>query len=123
MKRILLSNVIDITKDKLHYRDDNGNVVDIELALCANNYESTHNIINKNELKVRCVGERFFGEYAYYELFTEEHTQIYMNLKTNAFKRFITKITGWNFHSRDFQQFYALQKKFNANGWTTLDLS
>ena len=95
----------------------------IELALCANNYESTHNIINKNELKVRCVGERFFGEYAYYELFTEEHTQIYMNLKTNAFKRFITKITGWNFHSRDFQQFYALQKKFNANGWTTLDLS
>ena len=46
-----------------------------------------------------------------------------MNLKTNAFKRFITKITGWNFHSRDFQQFYALQKKFNAKGWTTLDLS
>ena len=30
MKKIPLSNVIDITKDKLHYRDDNGNVVDIE---------------------------------------------------------------------------------------------
>ena len=48
MKKIPLSNVIDISKDKLHYRDDNGKVVDIELALCANNYESTHNIINKN---------------------------------------------------------------------------
>ena len=124
MKRIPLSNVIDITKDKLHYRDDNGNVVDIELALCANNYESTHNIINKNELKVRCVGERFFGEYAYYEIYTQdEHTQIYMMLKTNVIKRFISKISGWNFHGKDFQKFYAIQKQLNANGWTTLDLS
>ena len=124
MKKIPLSNVIDITKDKLHYRDDNGKVVDIEFALCANNYEATHNIINKNELKVRCVGERFFGEYAYYELYTkDEHTRIYMKLNTNAFKRFISKTIGWNFHSMDFQKFYAFQKQLNANGWTTLDLS
>ena len=124
MKKIPLSNVIDITKDKLHYRDDNGNVVYIELAPCANSYESAHNFINKNELKVRCVGERLFGKYAYYELYTEdEHTQIYMNLKTNVVKRFISKTIGWNFYSKDFQQFYALQKKFNTKGWTTLDLS
>ena len=35
MKYIPLSNVIDIEKDKLHYRDDIGNVVCIELAPCA----------------------------------------------------------------------------------------
>ena len=121
MKKIHLSKVIDITKDKLHYCDDNGNVEYIELAPCADNYEATHNITNKNDLKVRCVGEHFFGEYAYFELYTEEHTQIYMNLKTNAIKHFISKITGWNFHGKEFQRFYALQKKFNAKGWTTLD--
>lgn len=124
MRIIPLSNVIDIRKDKIYYRDNNGNVVYIELEPCANSYELSHNIINKNDLKVRCVGERLFGEYAYYEIYTEdEHTQIYMNLKTNAFKRFISKILGWNFHNKDFQKFYVIQKHLNANGWTTLDLS
>lgn len=52
-----------------------GNADFIELESCANNYETTHDITNKNELKVRCIGERLFGEYAYYEIYTqEEHT-------------------------------------------------
>ena len=66
VKRIPLSNVIDITKDKLHYRDDNGNVVDIELALCANNYESTHNIINKNGEDITVYPRGSFDELVEY---------------------------------------------------------
>ena len=121
---IYISNITEIKENMICYRNDNGNVDFIELESCANNYESTHNIMNINELKVRCVGERLFGEYAYYEIYTQdEHTQIYMMLKTNVIKRFISKISGWNFHSKDFQKFYAIQKQLNANGWTTLDLS
>ena len=124
MRMIHISNITEIKENMICYRNDNGNVDFIELESCANNYESTHNIMNINELKVRCVGERLFGEYAYYEIYTQdEHTQIYMMLKTNVIKRFISKISGWNFHSKDFQKFYAIQKQLNANGWTTLDLS
>ena len=124
MRMIHISNITEIKENMICYRNDNGNVDFIELESCANNYESSHNIMNINELKVRCVGERLFGEYAYYEIYTQdEHTQIYMMLKTNVIKRFISKISGWNFHSKDFQKFYAIQKQLNANGWTTLDLS
>ncbi len=124
VRKIRLSNIIEIKENTIYYQNDGGNSAFIELETCANNYESAHNIKNKNDLKARCIGERFFGEYAYYELYTEdEHTQIYMNLKTNAFKHFISKTIGWNFHSMDFQKFYAFQKQLNANGWTTLDLS
>lgn len=123
MKKIHISNITDITNDKIYYCDDNENVVCIELKSCANNYESAHSITNKSTLKTRCVGERLFGAYAYYELYTEERTQIYMNLKSNAFKRFISKTIGWNFHAKDFQRFYAIQKELNRHGWTTIDLS
>lgn len=124
MKKIHISNIIEIKENKIYYRNDNGNMDSIELESCANNYESTHNITNKNNLKVRCIGERLFGKYAYYEIYTDyEHTQIYINLKTNVVKHFISKIIGWNFHSKDFRKFYAVQKRLNDSGWTTLDLS
>ena len=124
MKKIHLSNIIEIKENRIYYRNDGGKSDFIELEACANNYDSAHNITNKNDLKVRCIGERLFGEYAYYEIYTQdEHTQIYMMLKTNVIKRFISKISVWNFHSKDFKKFYAIQKQLNANGWTTLDLS
>ncbi len=46
-----------------------------------------------------------------------------MKLRTNKIKRFVSKIMGWNFHAKEFQQFYSVQKELNANGWTTMDLS
>lgn len=123
MCKIHISAITDITKDKIYYRDDRGCVVYIELEPCANSYETAHNITNKNDLQVRCVGERFFGKYAYYELYTAKHTRMYMDLKTSRIKRFITRITGYDFHTKEFEQFYSIQKRLNANGWTTLDLS
>ena len=122
MKRIHISNITDIKNDKIYYRN-NENILFIELGPCADRYEAERNSISKGELKARCVGKRFFGDYAYYELYTEERTQIYINLKSNAIMRFISKTLGWNFHSKDFQKFYDIQKRLNANGWTTLDLS
>jgi len=123
MYKIHISNITDITKDKIFYRDDKGDISYIELEPCANSYEASRKKTNTDGSKVRCVGVRFFGEYAYYELYTAGHTQIYMNLQTNKFKRFISKVFCWNFHVKEFQLFYSIQKRLNANGWTTLDLS
>ena len=122
MHKIRIDKITEITKDKLFYRDNNGNTAFIELNECANNYESTHGI-KQQDKAIRCVGERFFGEYAYYEFYTADHTQFYMELQTSRIKRFISNTIGWNFHRKDFQLFYSVQKQLNANGWTTHDLS
>ena len=123
MYKIHISNIVEITKDKIYYRDDRGDIVFIELEPCANSFEAKHKITNKSECKVRCVGVHFFGEYAYYELYTIGHMQFYMNLKTNIFKKAFSKIFRFNFHSKDFQCFYSIQKQLNEKGWTTLDLT
>ena len=122
MRKIRIDKITEITKDKLYYKDNDGNVAFIELNECANNYESTHDVKQQDKV-IRCVGERLFGEYAYYEFYTTDHTQFYMELQTNRIKRFISRTIGWNFHRKDFQLFYSVQKQLNANGWTTLDLS
>ena len=122
MYKIHISNITEITNDKIHYRDERGDIVFVELEPCANSYEVSHKTSNQSAA-VRCVGERFFGEYAYYELYTIGHIQFYLNLKTNPLKKAISKFFGWNFHAKDFQKFYSIQKALNKNGWTTLDLS
>ena len=66
MNKIHISNIVEITQDKIYYRDDRGDVAFIELEPCANNYEATHRHINQSDCRGRCVGNRFFGEYAYY---------------------------------------------------------
>ncbi len=122
MDKIHISDITEISRDRIYYREETGNVVSIELGPCADSYEASHKISNRSSA-VRCIGERFFGEYAYYEIYTAEHIQFHMSLKTNPLKKFISRVCGWNFHAQDFQKFYSLQKQLNELGWTTLDLS
>ncbi len=122
MNKIPISAITDIKEDKLFYREETGDIAFIELEPCANSYDITHGRQSK-DLKPRCVGDCFFGEYAYYELYTAGHTQLYMKLKINKLKRFVSKITGIDFHARQFEQFNSVQKRLNLNGWTTFDLS
>lgn len=125
MKKIHITNITDIKNDRIYYRDDNGNIAFISLETCANNYEKINNVTYKEGSKFRCVGERLFGfrDYVYYELCTDEPTHLYLNLKTNAFRRFIEETIGWNFYVKEFRLFYSIQERLNKNGWTTLDLS
>ena len=123
MIKIHISNITDITKDGLFYRNDIGDICFIDLSVCADNWEREHIAINKSETNMRSVGARLFGEYAFYELYTDDHTQLYMELNTSVIKRFLTRITGWNFHAAQFSEFYSVQKRLNAKGWTTFDLS
>ena len=122
MDKIHISQIVEIARDRIYYRDDRGDTVFLELESCANSYEAEHKSVMGSS-EVRCVGERFFGEYAYYELYTIGHTQFYMNLKTTKVQKVISKIFGWNFHVKDCQKFYSIQKQLNEHGWTTLDLT
>ena len=122
MKPIDIRNIIEITEQKIIYKDESGGISFIELAVCADNFESKYNIVPE-EGKLRSVGERLFGEYAYYELYDTEHTRFYLKLKTSKIKKFLFKITNFNFHSKDLKLFYSVQKRLTEHGWTTLDLS
>lgn len=98
MDKIEIRRIIDITKDKITYRDERGDTAAIELEPCANNYETVNNIRHENETSYRCVGVREFAEYAYYELYTVGHTQLYMKLSHSPLKRLVSKTLHWNFH-------------------------
>ena len=123
MYKIHISQIVKIAEDRLYYRDDRGDIAWIDLSVCANNYAAKHHTSDQPAPKLRCVGERVFGDYAYYELYTIGRTQIYMHLKTNIIKRMISKVFSVDFRAREFRKFYTLHKQFNANGWTTLDLT
>lgn len=120
MDKIHIDRITKITAIGIYYWDDRGDECVIEFEPCANSYDAAHNIQRDNSV-VKCVGERFFGDYAYYELYTIGHTQLYMNLKTNIFARVLRGIL--NFHTKQFSKFYSIQKQLNAVGYTTLDLS
>ena len=49
MYKIHISNIVEITKDKIYYRDDRGDIVFIELEPCANSFEAKYKITNKSE--------------------------------------------------------------------------
>ena len=123
MNKINIKQITKITKDNIYYRDNKGDLAFIVLEPCANSYEASHETLYNSDSAVRCVGNRMFGEYAFYEFYTAEHTQFYMKLKTNKVKRFICRYFGWNFYSKEFQLFYSIQKELIKHGWTTLDLS
>lgn len=122
MNRIDIRDIVEITDDKIIYRGKNG-VGSIELAPCAANFEAEFRNSAASGT-CRCVAVRFFGEYnSYYELFDEEHTRLFLKMKTNKVKRLLFKLFYLNFHVKEFQLFYSVHKQLNAHGWTTLDLT
>lgn len=124
MIEIPLRNIVKIDREKLYYRDEDGEIAEIKLQPCADNFDAAKKIINRPEGRPRCVGDRLFGSYSFYELYTSpEHTRLYMRLKTNKLKRLITRLIGWNFHLKEFEEFYYVQKRFVSSGWSTCDLS
>ncbi len=123
MRKIPLSCITEIALDRINCRDEQGHPVSVVLPLCAERYERAHPPTHPGGATPRCVGERCFGEYAYYEFCAEEPIQFYLNLKTSRMQKIITRLTGWNFHAKEFEQFYSVQKRLNAAGWTTLDLT
>lgn len=117
-----IRRIVEITDNAIVYKDDRGDTAMIELSPCANNWEKQHQKTAEKGMP-RCVGDRCFGEYAYYELYDIGHTQFYLDLRTSKIKKWIGRLIEWNFHQREFELFYSVQKQLNAHGWTTADLT
>ncbi len=123
MQTIHISRIVDVTRERIIFRDEQGHIASIELEPCADRYAAAHPETDLSGKSIRCVGVRCFGEYAYYEFCAEEPIRFYLNLKTSRMQKIITRLTGWNFHTKAFEQFYSVQKRLNSAGWTTLDLT
>ena len=122
MNKISIHDILDITDSRLIYRNETGGSAFIELALCAEMHEKECGITAKPG-ELRSVRERSFSEFAYYELYDAEHTRLFLELRTGKIKKLLSKAFGWNFHAKQFALFYSVQRRLNAHGWTTLDLS
>ena len=119
--KIPFENIIEITAEELVFKNSDGETEKINLDECAKNYDLAQGISpEQREGKLKCIGGRCFP---FFEFFTPtHHTRFYIPLKKTAFTRFLKKI-GRNPYAKEYSEFYAFQKKLNALGFTSLDLT
>ena len=119
--KIPVGNIIEITSEELVFKNRDGKTEKINLDECAKNYDLAQGIsLEQREGRLKCIGGRCFP---FFEFFTPtHHTRFYIPLKKTAFTRFLKKI-GWNPYAKEYSEFYAFQKKLNALGFTSLDLT
>ena len=124
--KIPFENIIDVNTDALVYKDNDGQISQIDLADCVKNFSSVlgEELRNRSGNVIMAVGGRCFSKpTAFYEFFTEgHHTRFYMTLKRTPLQKFLEKI-GLNVDSKAFSEFYSLQKKLNSFGYSAIDLT
>ena len=119
--KIPVGNIIEITSEELVFKNSDGETERINLDECAKNYDLAQGISpEQREGRLRCIGGRCFP---FFEFFTPtHHTRFYIPLKENGIYTIFKKI-GWNLYAKEHSEFYAFQKKLNALGFTSLDLT
>ena len=119
--KIPFENIIELTAEELVFKNSDGETEKINLDECAKNYDLAQGISpEQREGRLKCIGGRCFP---FFEFFTPTHyTRFHIPLKKTAFTRFLKKI-GWNPYAKEYSEFYAFQKKLNALGFTSLDLT
>lgn len=121
LRKIDIGKIKSINKEVICYENQSGENVLLDLAKCAENYSV---VCGAAQGKCKSVGRRLFAHpCAFYEIYADETIYFVLPLKTNGVKRMISKVFGWNFDSKAFELFYAVQKQLNAAGYTTLDLN
>ena len=119
--KIPFDDVIEITSEAIFYKKGYLDTKKIDLNECARNYcLAQGKSPNENNGGLKCVGGRFFP---FFEFFTaEHHTRIYIPLKKTIFTRLL-QLVRLNPYLKERSKFYDFQKKLNAAGFTTLDLT
>ena len=121
VRKIPFENIIELTSEELIFKNDYGKTEKINLDECAKNYDLAQGIsLEQREGRLKCIGGRCFP---FFEFFTPtHHTRFYIPLKENGIYTIFKKI-GWNLYAKEHSEFYAFQKKLNALGFTSLDLT
>ena len=119
--KIPFDDVREITSETIFYKKGYLDTKKIDLNECARNYcLAQGKPPNENNDRLKCVGGRCFP---FFEFFTaEHHTRIYIPLKKTIFTRLL-QLVRLNPYLKERSKFYAFQKKLNAAGFTTLDLT
>ena len=119
--KIPFDDVGEITSEAIFYKKGYPDTKKIDLNECARNYcLAQGKSPNENNGRLKCVGGRCFP---FFEFFTaEHHTRIYIPLKKTIFTRLL-QLVRLNPYLKERSKFYAFQKKLNAAGFTTLDLT
>ena len=119
--KIPFDDVREITSEAIFYKKGYLDTKKIDLNECARNYcLAQGKSPNENNGRLKCVGGRCFP---FFELFTaEHHTRIYIPLKKTFFKRLL-QFARLEPYAKERSKFYAFQKKLNALGFTTIDLT
>ena len=124
--KIPFENILEVNADTIVYKDNDGNISQINLKDCVKNFSTALGEEPKNRSghTIMAVGGRcFLKPTPFYEFFTEgHHTRFYMTLKRTPLQKFLEKI-GLNVDSKAFWEFYSLQKKLNSFGYSAIDLT
>ena len=117
MIQLPIENIINIEDNMLIYKDAKGDTQSIDLLVCADNYRRLQEVFI-GEMGLRCVGERFFDKYSFYEFYGSEQVQFFIDVKRALFdgkyglKPFL--------HKRKYKKFMKIEQMLNQAGYTTV---
>ena len=124
--KIPFENILEVTAEELIYKNNGGVIEKIVLDECVTNFNSAWGREARTQTGeiIKNVGGRYFAiPVAFYEFFTDiHHIRFCMTIQCTPFKKFLTLI-GWNAYSKEFSEFYALQKKLRAAGYSVSDMT
>ena len=124
--KVPFENIIDVTEKDIIFKNNDGEIQNISLEECAKNFYSAFGVTEEEYSSRECKG--IGGRYAanpnsFYEIFTpHHHTRFCMTYKVTRFKNFLHKI-GWNAYSKDYSEFWSLERKLRDIGYSTMDLT
>ncbi len=133
--RMNMDRITSISQEKLYYRNDKGELDEIDLLQCRRRYIKLINAhldefptrkgipIADDDDDFRCVADRCIsGEPPYFEFYDWPHIRFEIQLH----EWWLTKLLdllGWNWKAKRLQLFMSIQEQLTQAGWTTFDLS
>ncbi len=132
--RLDWDRIVRISETALYYRDDRGDVLDLDLKKCRDRYLKYINSHPKDDPSLilsaednenfRWVADRCFDwiSDAYFEFYGWPHIRFEKQMKETLARRFLGFI-GRNWREKYYHQFCNIQLELEKFGWETFDKS
>lgn len=105
-----IKNVIEIGKERIKYRNAEGNIAYIELAASANVWAHRHSDVSQKEKRI-CADKYVDKNSIYLEFYNIGHTKI--GVKASL----VGRLFGKGISGKQIEKIEALEKKLNSNDW------
>lgn len=105
-----IKNVIEVGKERIKYRDAEGNIAFVELAASANVWAHRHSDVEQAEKRI-CADKYTDKNSIYLEFYNIGHAKI--GVKASL----IGRVFGKGVSARQMGKLENFQKKLCANGW------